>query len=77
MDKSEKFLRKLSKTDRQRIAMAVALIHTNNFEMLDLKKLAGSNDIFRVRVGNFRIKFRVCSNHNEILEIVRRSDHTY
>ena len=77
MDKSEKLLRKLSKRDRERIAIAVALIHTNNFEMLDLKKLSGTNDIYRVRVGKFRIKFQVYPSHNEILEIVRRSDNTY
>jgi len=77
MNKNEKLLRKLSKEDRKRIAMAVALIHTNNFEMLDLKKLSGTSDMYRVRVGKFRIKFRVLSNHNEILEIVHRSDNTY
>ena len=77
MDKSEKLIRKLSKRDRERITMVIALIHTNNFDMLDLKKLSGTNDIYRVRVGNFRIKFRVYPSHNEILEIVRRSDNTY
>ncbi len=77
MDKNEKLLRKLSKKDRERITVAVALIHTNNLEVLDLKKLSGTSDIYRVRVGKFRIKFQVYPNHNEILEIVRRSEKTY
>lgn len=77
MDKNEKLLRKLSKKDRERIRMAVALIHTNKFEILDLKKLSGTSDVYRIRVGKFRIKFKIYSNHNEILEIVRRNDNTY
>lgn len=77
MDKSEKLLRKLSKEDRDRIKIAIALIHTNNFEMLDFKKLSGSSDLYRVRIGKFRIKFRIHPKYNEILEIVRRSDNTY
>ncbi len=44
MDKNEKFLRKLSKEDRLRIKLAVALIHSNNFQILDFKKLSGSQN---------------------------------
>jgi mRNA-degrading endonuclease RelE of RelBE toxin-antitoxin system len=77
MNKNEKFLRKLLKEDRDRIKLAVALIHSNNFQILDFKKLSGSQNMYRVRIGRFRIKFYVHSDHNEIIEIVRRNDNTY
>lgn len=77
MDKNEKFLRKLSKEDRNRLKLAVALIHSNNFQVLDFKKLSGSQDVYRVRVGKFRIKFCVHSDYNEVTEITRRNDNTY
>ena len=77
MDKNEKFLRKLSKEDRLRIKLAVALVHSNNFQILDFEKLSGSQNIFRVRVGRFRIKFCTHSDYNEITEITRRNDNTY
>lgn len=77
MDKKEKLLRKLSKEDRDRINLAVAFIHSNNFQMLDFKKLSGTKDMYRIRVGKFRIKFQVHSTFNEIKEIVRRGDNTY
>ena len=77
MNKHEKLLRKLSKEDRDRIKVAVALIQANNFEMLDFKKLSGSQNLYRVRVGKFRIKFLTHSGYNEITEIVRRNDNTY
>lgn len=77
MNKNEKLLRKLSKEDRDRILIAVALIHNNDFEMLDFKKLSGTSNLYRVRIGKFRIKFKTHTKYNEIIEIVRRSDHTY
>lgn len=77
MNKIKKLLRKLSKEDKERIESAISLIHDNNFDMLDFKKLSGSRDMCRVRVGKFRIKFRIHLNYNEILEIVRRNDNTY
>ncbi|MBP9803200.1 MAG: hypothetical protein KBD14_02755 [Candidatus Pacebacteria bacterium] len=77
MHKNEKLLRKLSKEDRNRIIFAVNLIQENNFQILDFKKLANFKNIYRVRVGDFRIIFKVNSNYNEILEILRRSETTY
>ncbi len=77
MNKNEKLLRKISKEDRDKIKIAVILIKNNNFQMLDFKKLTDSKNIYRVRIGKFRIKFCTYPTYNEIIEIVRRSDNTY
>lgn len=76
MKKHEKTLKKLSAQDRQRITIVVRLIYTNNYQMLDVKKLSGF-EIYRVRIGRFRIKFKKHETFNEIIEIVQRSDNTY
>jgi len=77
MNKSEKLLRKVSKEDRRRLELTIALIYANNLDMLDVKKISGSENIFRVRVGKFRIKFIAGEIHNKITEVTRRSDNTY
>ena len=77
MNKNEKLLRKLSKEDRDRIMIAVASIASNTVTFLDIKKLEGISNVYRVRIGNFRIKFVKHTTYNEITEISRRSDNTY
>lgn len=77
MNKNEKLLRKISKEYRDRINLVTNLIENNNLEFLDIKKLSGSEDKYRVRVGKFRIKFTKHNNYNEITEITRRGDNTY
>lgn len=76
MKKHEKLLKKISTKDRERITMAVGLIHTNNYQMLDVKKLSGF-ETYRVRIGKFRIKFKKHETYNEVIEITRRGDNTY
>lgn len=76
MKKHEKLLKKLSTQDRERITIAIGLIHAKNYQILDLKKLSGF-ETYRVRVGKFRIKFIKHENFNEIVEIVHRDDNTY
>lgn len=69
-------MRKLSIPDRHRITTAVSLIHSNNYQMLDIKKLSGF-ETYRVRIGKFRIKFIKHETFNEIIDIIRRNDNTY
>ena len=76
MKKHEKLLKKLSSADRERITLAAGLIHTKNYQMLDIKKLSGF-EMYRVRVGKFRIKFKKHENFNEIIDIIHRDDNTY
>ena len=76
MQKHEKFLKKLPAEDRERITIVVGLIHSNNYQMLDVKKLSGF-ETYRIRVGKFRIQFKKHESFNEITNITRRDDNTY
>lgn len=49
----------------------------NNLADLDIKKLQGSNTVFRVRVGRFRIIFERGKKENFIKSIAKRDDQTY
>lgn len=78
MDRIEKALRKLNNRERQRIKQIIARLAAGNVIGLDLQKLKGHDDIYRVRVGDLRIIFRRGSDGIKfILAIERRSNSTY
>ncbi|KKU19494.1 MAG: hypothetical protein UX29_C0003G0033, partial [Parcubacteria group bacterium GW2011_GWA2_46_10] len=49
----------------------------NDFRGLDLKKLRGSEDIFRIRKGDIRIIYRRDGSKLFVLAIERCSEGTY
>lgn len=78
VDRITKILRTLSTKDRKRLVSAVTRILEDDFLGLDIKKLSGREDIYRVRIGDFRIIFRkLAGNENAIIAIERRSEKTY
>ncbi|MBI3459298.1 hypothetical protein HY061_03500 [Candidatus Azambacteria bacterium] len=77
MNKTEKFLNKISLFDKEKILMIVDSIIANDLNFSDLKKIQGSDNIYRVRVEKFQIKFIKQQKFNEIIEIGKRNDNTY
>jgi mRNA-degrading endonuclease RelE of RelBE toxin-antitoxin system len=77
MRKIDKFLAKLDGDIRRKIFETLEKIKAGNFSNLNLKKLQGSADAYRVRVGRIRIKFFMNANDIKINEIDFRSDTTY
>jgi mRNA-degrading endonuclease RelE of RelBE toxin-antitoxin system len=77
MDKIEKALNKLGSDERKKLKKILIQIDRKDFQNLDLKKLKGRNDVFRVRKGNIRIIFYKTDNPIKILSIERRSSKTY
>lgn len=78
MDKIAKYLSKFANKEKSEIKNVLAILLSSSNKKLDIKKLKGRSDIFRVRKGKIRIIYRVDKN-NEIfiLTIERRSDTTY
>ena len=77
MDKIEKALQKL--TDKERIWVKDILerLSLKKIRGLDIKKLKGRQDIFRVRKGNIRILYRLTADNKlYVLAIERRSERT-
>jgi|CXWL01.1.fsa_nt_gi mRNA-degrading endonuclease RelE of RelBE toxin-antitoxin system len=77
MDKNEKLLRKLNRKDFDAVFIALQKILSSETNDLDIKKLQGHQDLFRVRMGKLRIIFIKKGSDIEILEISRRSEKTY
>lgn len=53
--KAKKFIDKLPKNDKIRIVKAIEVLPNGE----DVKKLKGHNDLFRLRVGDYRIIYTV------------------
>lgn len=78
MDKISKALKKFTEKERNQIKQILQKINSGDFKNLDIKKLKGRDDIFRVRYGKIRIIYRVDADKNIfILMIERRNDNTY
>jgi mRNA-degrading endonuclease RelE of RelBE toxin-antitoxin system len=76
-DKITKFLRKLSSSQYATIMAAVDQILRDELTSLDVKKLSGHKNLFRVRVGRYRIIFSKNPDGNRLELIANRDDQTY
>lgn len=77
MHKIDKFLAKLDAERREKVLAILLRIQSENFENLDIKKLKGFTQIYRVRVGQCRIKFETVQSSINIINIEFKGDNTY
>lgn len=77
MNKIEKFLRKLRSKEREAILLIMAQLQKNFRSLPHLKPLIGEKNLFRVRVGNYRIIFMATDSKVEIIRITKRDEQTY
>lgn len=68
----EKFLATQDKKLRVQFLNALKAIETNNYLDLDLEKLSGHKDIYRIRIWKWRILFRRALTGNMIIKIESR-----
>lgn len=78
MDQAHKFLKKLDSKRRLNIQSILEKLYAKDFSDLDIKKLKGVLNIFRVRKGEIRIIYTISDdNEIKILKIDFRTDTTY
>jgi len=77
MDSIAKFIKKLKNREREAIQHTIEIIISRSWKELDIKKLKGHTDIYRVRKGDIRIVFFDAKNSIRILSISRRDESTY
>ncbi|MEK9173417.1 MAG: type II toxin-antitoxin system RelE/ParE family toxin [Patescibacteria group bacterium] len=77
MDKVKKALARLSKKEKVQVENILVKLQSGDFQALDIKKLKGREDIFRVRKGDVRIIYKTESKKIFILTVERRSEKTY
>ena len=66
MDKIDKVLKKLEPRERKQLKEILFQIKKGDFFDLDLTKLKGRDDIYRVRKGRIRIIFRKEKNQIKV-----------
>ncbi len=69
---AEKQLKKLPRDDQKRVAAAIMALGENPHPP-GVRKLSGYDDVFRIRVGNYRILFSV--SEAEVIIIVLKIGH--
>lgn len=78
MDKISKALKKFNKKEKIIIKSILLKIKAKSFTDLNIQKLRGKENIFRVKKGKIRIIYKINENNNiYLLTIERRSDTTY
>ena len=77
-DKIEKFRRKLDARRRAVLDDILARIAVGDFASLDITKLQGEVDRYRVRKGNIRLQFSLDENRRAIeIDLDFRGEGTY
>lgn len=78
MDKIVKALKKLTAEERETAKAILAKIDKGNFAALNIKRLKGRQDIYRVRQGKIRIIYKIGDDKKIfVLTLGRRNDNTY
>ena len=77
MDNIDKALNKFSAKERVGILSILRKIQSGNLAGLDVKKLQGYTNIYRIRKGTARIIYQKDESDITILSLSRRNDTTY
>ncbi len=77
MNRIEKFLAALDRERRNQVEAIILRITAKDIAGMDVKKLRGREQEFRVRVGSMRIQYVQVGDENRILSIEWRNSHTY
>jgi len=77
VDKIEKAIRKLTEKERKLIKETIKALQAGRFNNLDIKKLKGAENIFRVKKGKVRVIYQIRGGQIFILKIGRRREDTY
>lgn len=77
VDRLQKNLNRLSQREAQALARIMQTIELGSLVGLDVKKLKGRDDVFRVRFGKHRLILKKADDHWIILAVERRTDNTY
>ncbi|MEI3614033.1 type II toxin-antitoxin system RelE family toxin [Pseudogracilibacillus sp. SO30301A] len=58
-----KYIKKLDKPTKERIKRALLLLAENPYDTnLDIHRLAGYDDSFRLRIGKYRVLYKIMDN---------------
>lgn len=77
MDKIEKFSNSLRPKEREAVLLVLLNIKKDFRKIPGIVKLGGYKDLYRVRVGRYRIIFKIERNISEVIKITKRDEQSY
>jgi mRNA-degrading endonuclease RelE of RelBE toxin-antitoxin system len=77
MDKIQKLLRKLKEKEREAFLLLMLQLKQDYKQVPGVRKLTGTKGLYRVRLGGYRLIFKVTRNDIEIVKISKRDEQTY
>jgi len=77
MNRIDKFLSKLSSKDRMIALEYLDAIKNRDFENINLKKLKGFDNLYRIRKSKIRIIFYMNEKEIRLIKLDNRNDNTY
>lgn len=77
MDKISKVIKKLSTKDAELVSKMIDRLISGDIKELNVKRLKGFDDIFRIKKGKIRIIFKKERNDIKIVSISKRNEKTY
>jgi mRNA-degrading endonuclease RelE of RelBE toxin-antitoxin system len=77
MNKIQKFIDRLSKDKKLIVFETIDNVILGRLDNLDVRKLRGKENTFRVRIGRIRVIFVQRENGYEIIDVTNRDDNTY
>lgn len=75
--RSDKLAARLTNKQRQAILKAISKLEAGDDTGLDIRPLKGYKNIYRARVGDYRILFSRDNKQFELIELSKRDDQTY
>ena len=75
--KIEKFIARLDKKERLLVKSLLEKLIIRDLVGLDIKKLLGQQELYRLKKGSLRIIFQFTPKDIKIFDIARRSEDTY
>jgi len=77
MDSVDKFLNRIPNQDLKKIAIVIDALLQNKTRNLDIKKMRGHVNVYRVKIGNYRLIYVRDSDNIRILFAGKRNEKTY
>jgi mRNA-degrading endonuclease RelE of RelBE toxin-antitoxin system len=78
MDRLAKELQKLSKKELERVLIVLQKLQLGQVDSLQVKSLKGRDEVYRARVGRFRVVYSVSKEGTlNVLAVRKRDEKTY
>lgn len=77
MNDIEKFIGRLKREEREKVLESIKRIEKGDISGLNIKKLKGKKNQYRVRKGKLRLMYEVTNKGFRVFDVTRRGDNTY